>query len=128
MAIRGRRYTARTYTGLEETVNRALNLSRTSGSGSVAGDGDGKGRVRGLPTYCQLIAECKFKESEMKTLSIKKADFEKTEKSAARFGRIPAMFTSDIGGDIYAILLLEDFEMIYKNHIEYMRGTDDKRN
>ena len=126
MAVRGRRYQARTYQGLEETVNKALDLTRTKGSGAVAGDGDGKGRIHELPTYCQLMAECKFKENIKKTLSVNKSDFEKTEKSAVRFGRIPAMFTSDVGGDIYAILLLEDLEYIYKNHLNYMRLNNDE--
>lgn len=128
MAVCRRRYKAKTYTGLEEIVNKALDLRSTKGSGAVAGDGDGKGRDRELPTYCLLLAECKFKESEKKTLAVNKKDFEKTEKAAIRFGRIPAMFTSDLLGDIYAILLLEDFEFIYKNHLNYMRLTNDDRN
>lgn len=122
MATVIRRYQAHHYQGLEEVVNKVLDLTSTKGSGSLAGDGDGKGRLKDIPTYEQILHDCKFKESEVKTLSIKKSDFEKTEKAARRFGRIPAMFTSDVGGDIFAILLLEDFEHIYTNHLNYIRS------
>jgi hypothetical protein len=125
MEIRKRRYQAKDFKGLETAVNKVLDLAGTNGSGSVAGDGDGKGRLKCVPTYSQILAECKFKESEVKTLSIKKSDFKKTEKAALRFGRIPAMFTSDIGGDIFAILLLEDLERIYKNHLLWEKNNND---
>jgi len=109
------------YNELETIVNKALGISGTRGSGSVAGDGDGRGTQRGIETYAQLIAECKYTEKESGSITVRKKDFLKTAEAAARLGRVPAMFRSDADGNVHCVLRLEDFADIYHNHLAYVR-------
>lgn len=109
------------FTDLELVVNKALGLSGTRGSGSVAGDGDGKGTKREIETYAQLIAECKYTAKCVGSVTVRKKDFAKTEAAAARLGRMPAMFRADADGRVYCIVRLEDFADIYHNHLQYIR-------
>lgn len=106
------------YKHLETVVNNALDLQKTRGSGSVSGDGDGKGCDRNIPTYSQILAECKYTGKSKKSVSIKKSDMNKIIDAATRLGRTGAMFTSDIDGDVYIVMKLSEFVPIYKNHIE----------
>ena len=102
---------------LEKVVNRELGLRDTNGSGMVHNDGDGKGYGPG-ETYNKLLMECKYTEKERKSVSIKIPDFEKTERSAYRHGRIPAMASGDSQGRIFVVLSLDDFQRIYNGFKE----------
>ena len=116
----------KTFEHLEEVVNKALGLGNTKGSGSVAGDGDGKGREKEVETYDQILSECKHTTKERGSVSVKKKDFQKTEKAALRLGRIAAMFYADADGEPYAILKLADLADIYRNHLEYVKENNDE--
>jgi hypothetical protein len=110
---------------LEDYVNDSLSLSKTKGSGSVHGDGDGKGWSKQHSSWNLLLAEAKFTEHRRKSVSIRKKDFDKTNLSARRLGRVPMMSTYQLGDDdVFVHLTLDDFEVIYKNHLEY---TKDKQ-
>jgi hypothetical protein len=114
---------ATSFNHLEKVVNEALGLIGTKGSGSVAGDGDGKGKDKELSsTYSQILSECKYTEKTSGSISIKKRDFWKTERAARRLGRIPAMFSADGDGEVYAILRLSDLMEIYRGLIENEKG------
>ena len=113
---------------LEEVVNKALGLRKTKGSGNVAGDGDGKGFEKDLDdSYTQILSECKYTEKRSGSVTIKKKDFEKTEKAALRLGRQAAMFRADGDGEVYCVIKLGDFAEIYRGHIEHEKGTQRRR-
>jgi hypothetical protein len=103
------KYIIRTWQDLERTVNRVLGLSATRASGSVANDGDGLVPARGEETYDTLLVDCKFTQKEVKSFSIKRADWNKTKSSAYRLGRIPIMASSDSTGEIIVHLDISDF-------------------
>ena len=107
---------------LEVEINRVLGLQGTKNSGAVHNDGDGKGRVKDNDTYDQLLVDGKFTQIGKKTISIKKHDFNKTDSSARRFGRVPLMGTYQAGDDdIFIHMTLDDFAIMYKNHLEYTK-------
>jgi hypothetical protein len=98
---------------LEDQVNKTLNLKNTKGSGNQYNDGDGKGYGQG---YISLLAECKYTQKEKKSISIKKPDFLKIQKSAEVYGRLPILCTADADGDIYIHMKIEDFKRILDNN------------
>jgi hypothetical protein len=111
---------------LEEIVNKALGLSDTKGSGNVHSDGDGKGWSKHHDSYDLLMAECKFTEKNMKSVSFKKNDFRATEMSARRFGRMPVMATYQEGDKTpYIHMSLKDFAIIYQNHLKYTEHEEE---
>lgn len=108
----------RDFNSLEHVVSKELGLPRTKGSGNVHGDGDARGRAKG-ETYHQLLAECKFTSKEKRSSAITYADWDKTERAAYRFGRIPVMATADASGRVYVHLSLDDFARIYRVYLEH---------
>ena len=118
-----KRYDMKNFEDLERIVAATLGLDRTRGSGNVHNDGDSKGQNHGGETYHLLLAECKYTEKSMRSASVKKDDFTKTENSAYRYGRIPVMATGDGDGHILAHLSLADFSRIYRGFLE-----NEKRN
>ena len=105
---------------LEDIVNKELGLSDTKGSGNVHNDGDGKGWSKHHDSYDLLMAECKFTKIRNQSVSFKKSDFYKIEKSARRFGRVPTMVTYQDGDNTpYVHISLRDFATIYQNHLKH---------
>lgn len=111
---------------LESIVNRALNLRKTKGSGSVHNDADGKGVEPGVASHVQVMVECKHSDRPTHTISFRHGDFRKTNTSARRHGRIPLMATYNPGiDDVFICMRLKDFEAMYGNHIAHTRTIDD---
>jgi hypothetical protein len=109
-----KRKLASSFTDLEKIVCTTLGLRPTRGSGNQHNDGDGKGIAEDGDTSKMLLAECKYTEKMKNTISFKKIDFKKTEKSSRIYGRTPVMCTADADGQIYILLTLEDFEKVYQ--------------
>lgn len=110
---------------LEKIVNESLGLSATKRSGGLHNDGDGKGRLRHVNSWSQLLIDCKFSEKAKKSTGITFSMFDKTNRSARRHGRMPAMATYNPGSKrVYVHADLEDFARIYKNHLKYLEGED----
>lgn len=108
---------------LEEVVNEELDLRATQGSGNVKGNGDGIGKSSDGVTYLSLLNDSKFTDRTASSISFLTSDWVKTEKAAARYGRIPIMTRGDHSKRIHVLLNLDDFKYIYtlaKEHLEHL--------
>ena len=112
-----RTYKIKDFDHLEEIVNDELELKPTNRSGAVSNNGDGMGKIKGTETYGHVLHDCKYTEKKPGTLSVSRADWDKTVSSACRFGRKPIMVTGDASGTILVHISLDDFAEIYLNHI-----------
>jgi len=103
---------------LEKVVNDLLDLKSTKNSGAVHNDGDGKGATINGVTYLSPLIDAKFSERIQASISLKKADWKKTQQSAYRNGRIPMMAVynhdHDRMGDIFVVIGIDDFKRIYE--------------
>lgn len=109
------RYVARSFENLEQIVRSVLNLRYTKGSGNVHNDGDGRGTPIDGDTSMALLAECKYTSKIKGSVSFKKSDFNKIQKSSMVYGRTPILCISDGDGQIYVMTTLEDFKRIYND-------------
>jgi len=116
-------YKYKTPTELENVVNRELKLQDTMGSGCVKGDGDGKGKSQDGVTYLSIINDSKFTDRSASSISFSLSDWNKTEKAAQRYGRIPIMTRGDLSGRVYVLLDLDDFRHIHMLATQLLDNT-----